>query len=219
MAESFYSLTYFKIFLSKNVTKWKNNDVRFTLRGGRGFIRRSEIVRGVSGGEGLTLSWGQSLLLKAAVPLHVLAGGHVWNVFSLPSHRRKHNLPNGHLWVFPRSWSLLPSSPYGTHGKGGSLWNCKVADPFGMPASSRRASTLWLERTLKAICSSCFCVPSLLEDWEASPWSQPLPSSSLRREDGEIRDPLEKHDPLPWAQAKSLLPFLVLEPGGGVCIS
>ena len=56
-------------------------------------------------------------------------------------------------------------------------------------------------------------------DWEASLWSQPLPSSSLRREDGEIRDPLEKHDPLPWAQAKSLLPFLVLEPGGGVCIS
>ena len=116
--------------------------VRFTLRGGTGFIRRSEILRGVSGGERLTLSWGQSLLLKASVPLGVLAGGHVWNVFSLLSHRRKHNLPNGHLWVFPRSWSLLPSSPYGTHGKGGSLWNCKVADPFRMPASSRRASTL-----------------------------------------------------------------------------
>lgn len=29
---------------------------------------------------------------------------------------------------------LLPSLPYGTHGKGGSLWNCKIADPFGMPA-------------------------------------------------------------------------------------
>lgn len=26
---------------------------------------------------------------------------------------------------------------YGTYGKGGSLGNCKIADPFGMPASSR----------------------------------------------------------------------------------
>ena len=160
-----------------------------------------------------------SPLWPAAAPWGIPAGGCGWNAFSLLSHRRKHNLPNGHLWVFPRSSSLLPSSPYGTHRKGGSLWNCKAADPFGTLASSRRSSTPWLERTLKVICSSCFCVPSLLEDWEASPWSQPFPFSSLRREDGEIWDPLEKPDALPWAQVKSLLPFLVLESGGGMCIS
>ena len=40
-----------------------------------------------------------------------------------------------------------------------------------------------------------------------------------RRGDGEIQDPTEKLDAPPWAQGRSLLPFLVLGPGGGVCIS
>lgn len=40
-----------------------------------------------------------------------------------------------------------------------------------------------------------------------------------RRGDGKIQDPIEKLDAPPQAQGRSLLPFLVLEPGGGVYIS
>ena len=43
----FYLLTYFKIFLRKNVKMKELTIVRFTLRGGTGLIRRLEILRGV----------------------------------------------------------------------------------------------------------------------------------------------------------------------------
>lgn len=151
---------------------------------------------GLGGGD----SWPSAEVKACSSPMTwscVPAGGRVWDVRSLLSLGRKHGLLNHRLWVY--LWISV------------AQYLRNTVPLLGPPASSRKALSLCLEGTRKPICPSCFCVLSLRESWEASPFPS---SPSEKRTSPDPGPPGEA-----WYSARGPGRGPGVGPGGGACTS